>query len=66
MSAKMTWAVLVLQDTETLQTYEEYAREYAYEADGEQPPNTNAFTRRRQHQETQPPRQRRTQQPHHG
>ena len=36
----MTWAVLLLQDTETLQTYEEYAREYAYETDGEHPPHT--------------------------
>ncbi len=34
----MSWAVLLLQDTETLQTYEDYARESAYEAEGEQPP----------------------------
>jgi hypothetical protein len=33
-SAKMTWAVLMLQDTETLQTYKEYARKFAYEAGG--------------------------------
>ena len=43
-SAKMTWAVLLLQDTETLQTYEEYARESAYEADGKQPPHTHTLT----------------------
>ena len=33
----MTWAVFLLQDTETLKTYEEYAKESAYEADGEKP-----------------------------
>jgi len=54
-SAKMTWAVLLLQDTEALQTYEEYAIEFAYEMDGEQSPHTNASTRRHQHQKTQPP-----------
>ena len=37
-STKMTWAVLLLQDTETLQTYEKFARESAYEVDGELPP----------------------------
>jgi hypothetical protein len=62
----MAWAVLLLQDTETLQTYEEFARESAYEADGEKTPHTNVSTRMHQQQETQPPRQRRTQQPDHG
>ncbi len=45
----MNWAILLLEDTKTLQTYEEYARESAYEAEGDQPPtltplpaNTNA------------------------
>ena len=66
-SEQMSWAVLLLQDTKTLQTYEEYARESAYEVEEEQPPPpTNASTRGRQHQETQPPRQRRTQQPWQG
>jgi hypothetical protein len=37
-SAKMSWTVLLLQDPETLQTYEEYARESFYEAEGGQPP----------------------------
>ncbi len=40
-SAKMTWAALLLQDTETLQAYEEYARASAYEADGDPPPHTH-------------------------
>jgi len=37
-SAKMSWAVFLLQDPETLQTYEEYAIESFYEAEGDQPP----------------------------
>jgi hypothetical protein len=37
-SEKMSWAILLLQDSETLQAYEEYARESAYEAEGDQPP----------------------------
>ena len=37
-SAKMSWAVFLLQDPETLQTYEEHARESFYEAEGDQPP----------------------------
>ena len=37
-SEKMSWAILLLHDPETLQTYEDYAREPAYEADGDQPP----------------------------
>ena len=36
--AKMSWAILLLQDPETLQTYEEYARESAYEAERDQLP----------------------------
>jgi hypothetical protein len=43
----MTWAVLLLQDRETLQTYEEFARESAYEEEGELPPQT---TSHRMHQ----------------
>ena len=38
-SENMSWALTLLRDLETLQTYEEYARESAYEADGAQPPN---------------------------
>jgi hypothetical protein len=34
----MSWAILLLQDPETLQTYEEYARESAYEAERDQLP----------------------------
>jgi hypothetical protein len=37
-SAKMSWVVLLLQDPQTLQTYEEYAKESFYEAEGDQPP----------------------------
>jgi hypothetical protein len=32
--AKMSWAFFLLKDPETLQTYEEYARESFYGADG--------------------------------
>jgi len=38
-SAKMPWAVFLLYDPETLQTYEEYAREFFYEAERDQPPH---------------------------
>ncbi len=38
MSTKMTWAVVLLQDTKTLDTYEAYAKDSAYEEEGEQPP----------------------------
>jgi len=34
----MSWALFLLQDPETLQTYKEYAKESAYEAVGAQPP----------------------------
>ena len=37
-TVKMSWVVLLLQDSETLQTYEEYAKESNYEAEGDQPP----------------------------
>ena len=37
-SEKVSWAILLLHDPETLPTYEDYARESAYEADGDQPP----------------------------
>ena len=35
-SKKMSWALTLLHDPEILQTYEEYARESAYEVDGAQ------------------------------
>jgi hypothetical protein len=37
-TTKLYWAIFLLQDRETLQTYEEYARESYYEAEGDQPP----------------------------
>jgi len=40
----MIWAVLLLQDTETLQTYEAFARESAYEEEGEHPPTLTTPT----------------------
>ena len=40
-SEKMFWAILLLHDPETLQTYEDYARESAYEADEDLPPPLN-------------------------
>ena len=36
-SENMSWALNLLQDSETLQTYQEYTKESAYEADGAQP-----------------------------
>jgi hypothetical protein len=48
-SAKMSWAVTLLQVPETLQTYEEYARESYYEAEGDHPPPTNTTNRMHQH-----------------
>ena len=55
----MIWAVLLLKDQETLQTYEEYARESYYEVEGDQPPPppTNASTRKPQQQDTNNTRQ---------
>ena len=50
----------MLQNPETLQTHEEYARESFYEAEGDQPLPTNATNRRHQQHGTQDPRQRRT------
>ena len=38
LTAKMSWVVFLLQDPETLQTYEEYARESFYEAEEDQSP----------------------------
>ena len=37
MIEKMSWAATLLQDPDTLRTYEEHARNFAYEADGAQP-----------------------------
>ena len=65
-TAKLSLVVFLLQDPETLQTYEEYARESYYEVEGDHPLPTNATNRRHQHQETQDPRQRRNAQPQWG
>jgi len=61
----MTWAVLLLQDNETLQTYEAFARESTYEEEGDIPPYTNSSHHMHQEQEPRPPRQRHTQQTNH-
>ncbi len=37
-TTKLSWDVFLLQDPETLQTYEEYARESFYEAERDQSP----------------------------
>jgi hypothetical protein len=59
-SEKMTWVILLLQDPETVQTYEKYARESAYEADGDQPPPSNPPNRRHQNRDTPLARPKRT------
>jgi len=59
-SEKMSWAILLLHDMETLQTYEDYNKESAYEADGDQPPPPNPPYRRHQNQDTPPTRPKRT------
>ena len=38
MTDKMTWTLTLLQDPDTLRTYEDLAREAACEIDGTQPP----------------------------
>jgi hypothetical protein len=43
-TAKMLWVVFLLQDPETLQTYEEYATESYFEAEGDQPPLPTPLT----------------------
>ncbi len=48
-SDKMAWATTLLQDPDTLTTYEEYARESAYETDGIQPDPSNPFNHTRSH-----------------
>ena len=52
----MSWAVFLLQDPETLQNYEEDARESFYEAEGDRPLPTNATNHMRQHHGTHDPR----------
>ena len=61
----MLWATTLLHDPDTLQTYEEYARESAYEADGAQPPPSNSPNHRHQSRETPTERSQRTGQPDH-
>ena len=56
----MSWAILLLQDPKTLQTYEDYAKESAYEADGDQPPPPNPPNHRHQNQDTHSTRPKRT------
>jgi hypothetical protein len=38
-STLINWAVILLRDQDTLQTYEEYARESYYDAEEDQPPH---------------------------
>ena len=56
-SAKLHWAALLLNDLDTLHTYEEYARESYNEAE-DQPPPTNTSARKTPHQDTRSTRQR--------
>ena len=56
---KMAWALTLLQDPNTLRTYENFAREAAYETEDTQPYATSPPTRRAQHHPTPPTRHRR-------
>jgi hypothetical protein len=57
---KMEWALTLLQDPETLRTFEDFAMEAAYETEDTQPPASNPQTRRAQAHPTPPLRHRRT------
>jgi hypothetical protein len=62
-SSKLSWATLLLSDLDTLQTYEEYARESFPDAEEDQPTSTNTPTRRPP-QDTRSTRQRGPTLPH--
>ena len=57
---KMAWAMTLFQDPETLRTYEDFAREAAYETEAAQPPTTNLLARRAQNHPIPPFRHMRT------
>ena len=57
---KMAWALTLLQDPETLRTYEDFAREAAYEMEDTHPPATSPPTRRTQAHPTPPSCHKRT------
>jgi hypothetical protein len=53
---KMAWALTLLQDLETLRTYENFAKEATYETEDTHPPATNPPLRRAQNHPTPPSR----------
>jgi len=53
---KMVWALTLLQVPKTLRTYEDFAREAAYEMEDTQPPATNPPFRRAKNHPTRPSR----------
>ena len=65
-SDKIKWAAILLRDQDTLRTYEEYARESAYEAEEEHPPPANTNDRRPRNQDTRASHQRTAQPTDHG
>jgi len=52
----MAWVLTLLQDPETLRTYEDFASEAAYEMENTQPQASNPPTRRAPHHPTPPTR----------
>ncbi len=60
---KMAWAPTLLWDPETLRTYEDFAREAAYEMEDTQPQASTPPTHRAQHHPTPPTRHKRTELP---
>ncbi len=59
---EMAWAMTLLHDPDTLRTYEDFAREVAYDTEDTQPHNSNP-PRRTQNQPTPLTRYKRTDQP---
>jgi len=59
----MAWALTLLQDPETLRTYEDFAKEAAYEMEDTQPPASSPSTRRAQNHLTPPTRHNKTELP---
>jgi hypothetical protein len=56
----MAWALTMLHDPDTLQTYEDFSREVAYETEDIHPSTSNPQTRRNEAMNTPPTRHRRT------
>ena len=65
MTEKMSLALTLLHDPNTLRTYEDFARKSAYETKGAQTSPSNSPNQRHQHRETPTERSMRTGLPNH-